>query len=395
MGILTTLITFIIPLIYIFGGILFVYRAPSYNCRGPAYRTKKTVLNPGIWRYANFDFGIVCIFVGIYTIILTGLTDAIFWRFSLRPLEVALFCVVVVLIQAALVFLPYYNTEQHLKDYFDEEGNALFTDEDRPKFLKRRNEEEWEQWKTWSDEDKEKDDDWDDWETWLRKRDIELDREREQQKSEEISLSPDVLKNLDGDPSEEILSQENLEKEIFEEIRSLSKEKSDSPEESNAAENNPPEEEAIPDIEEYLAEYLIDTDDDTETTAEEDMPDSPETGDAPAAEQETPEALSEPDEETGLPDRTETSTPDEDKPVEEEDSPDDTADSDTEAEETDDSENQKTDAEDQELQDAPENQDNLQSQDDLQNQEVSGSSLSDKLSGWIGTIRQKIRKKEE
>ena len=210
MGIATVIITFIIPILYIFGGVLCIVRAPSYRCKGPAYKTRRAVLSRNTWHYANHNFGVVCIFIGVYIMVLTGLADSIFWRIGLRRLESIAYCVVAVVIQAVLLLLPFYNTEQHLKDFFDDEGKPLF-EEKKHRFLNRKNEEDWESW----EEPPEKEDDgWDDWQTWLHKRDIELDREREQREAEELRAASGSSEEEDD------FFDEELEK-LFAELESV------------------------------------------------------------------------------------------------------------------------------------------------------------------------------
>lgn len=212
MGMITVIITFIVPVLYIFGGIFLTFRAPSFRCRGPAYKSRRAALSPHTWHYANFNFGIVCIFMGIYILILTGLADAILWRIGLRTFEASIFCVIAVVLQLLMVFLPFYNTEQHLKDFYDEKGRPLF-EEKKHRFLKRMNEEEWDDW---SDPPEDGDDGWDDWKTWLRKRDIELDREREGKEAEDLQTSSETAEAGENDESFE----EELEK-LFEELESI------------------------------------------------------------------------------------------------------------------------------------------------------------------------------
>ena len=212
MGMITVIITFIVPVLYIFGGIFLTFRAPSFRRRGPAYKTRRASLSPHTWHYANFNFGIVCIFMGIYILILTGLADAILWRIGLRTFEASIYCVIAVVLQLLMVLLPFYNTEQHLKDFYDEEGRPLF-EEKKHRFLKRMNEEEWDDWR---DPAEDGDDGWDDWKTWLRKRDIELDREREKKEAKELQHGAETADAEETDESFE----EELEK-LFEELESI------------------------------------------------------------------------------------------------------------------------------------------------------------------------------
>ena len=213
MGMITVIITFIVPVLYIFGGILFIFRAPAYQCKGPAYKTKRAGLSKNTWHYANFNFGIVSIFMGIYIFIVTSLADAIFWRIGLRSFEAFAFCILAVMIQIALVLLPIYHTEQHLKDYFDDEGRPLF-EEKKHRFFKRKNEEEWDDWR---DPPEEGEEGWDDWQTWLRKRDIELDRQRELREAEERA---EKESNLSEDRETDDQFEEELEK-LFEELEKV------------------------------------------------------------------------------------------------------------------------------------------------------------------------------
>ena len=179
MGVIAAALTFILPLIYIFCGILFVYRTPSYKKKGIAYRTRRACASEAAWQYANYSFGIVCLFMGIYIILLTAVIVAMLVRFGATPLESRVFCFVIIFIQAVLFLLPFHNTEAHLKIYFTEDGEDLSPGK-KLIFRKRKNEKEWEPWDDWNKwPDDDHDDDWDDWDTWLRKRDMELDEQRE------------------------------------------------------------------------------------------------------------------------------------------------------------------------------------------------------------------------
>lgn len=178
MGFITALLTFILPVIYIFCGVMFVYRTPLYKSKGPAYRTKRACASEAAWQYANYSFGIVCLFMGIYIILLTGLIVAMLVRFGATGLESKIFCFVIILIQALLFLLPFYNTEAHLKIYFTEDGKDLSPGK-KLIFRKRKNEKDWDTWDDWNKWPDDDDDDWEDWESWLRRRDMELDEARE------------------------------------------------------------------------------------------------------------------------------------------------------------------------------------------------------------------------
>ena len=247
MGMITVIITFIVPVLYIFGGILFIFRAPAYQCKGPAYKTKRAGLSKNTWHYANFNFGIVSIFMGIYIFIMTSLADAIFWRIGLRSFEAFAFCILAVMIQIALVLLPVYHTEQHLKDYFDEEGRPLF-EEKKHRFFKRKNEEEWDDWR---DPPEEGEEGWDDWQTWLRKRDIELDRQRELREAEERA---EKESSLSEDRETDDQFEEELEK-LFEELEKVGT-VPDEPEATEITEESTPEGTEYTSSEESLAENV-------------------------------------------------------------------------------------------------------------------------------------------
>lgn len=168
----SVLLSFLIPFIYLFGGFLFVAVTPPFRSRGLVYRTEKALVSEETWKYAHYSFGIVCIFMGIYLVVLTGLIDAVLWRLGASVIQSRIVCAAVMAVQFLLVLLPFFYTEQHLKDDFDEAGRQLLSG--RKEFKQLKKDEQWGSWIQW------KDDDWDDWDTWLQKRDLELDREREE-----------------------------------------------------------------------------------------------------------------------------------------------------------------------------------------------------------------------
>ena len=183
MTIMMLLITLLLPLLYILSGILFTLRTPAFRSRGLAYRSKRACLNQATWEYANHYFGVVSIFVGVYIIFATALLDAIIWKIGASPMVARVFCLIVIAVQAVLVFVIFHNTEQELKVSFDEQGRPLRR-EKKLRFRKRVKEEDWGTWQEWPEEEE---DGWVDWETWLHNRDMELDRKREQEEAAELS----------------------------------------------------------------------------------------------------------------------------------------------------------------------------------------------------------------
>ena len=186
MNLIMAVVSLIVPFIYIFGGILFVNRPPRFGKRGIAYKSKRACLSEKTWEYSNHSFGVVSIFMGIYLAAFTGLVDAILKYFQASfawAATAAMIC-----IQILLVLVPVNYIEKHLKIYFDENGNDMYPEELDIK--DKKTDDDWEDWSTWpGDEEKDKEDGWVDWDTWLKKRDEELDREREMKAASENGSS--------------------------------------------------------------------------------------------------------------------------------------------------------------------------------------------------------------
>ena len=176
MKIVPILLVFLIPFVCLLGGFLCISAPPPFRSRGPAYRTAKASLSEDTWHYAHYSFGIVSIFLGFYSAVLAGLTDVILWKVNASGPALWITVILLIIMQLLLLLIPFFYTEQHLKENFDEQGKACrpvrkrFSGQKKP-------DEKWGTWKEWKDDE---DEEWEDWDTWLTRRDRELDQEREE-----------------------------------------------------------------------------------------------------------------------------------------------------------------------------------------------------------------------
>lgn len=197
MNLFLIILTLIIPFFMIFFGMVLTFRTPGFRSSLPAYSSERARQNADTWHYANYSFGVVNIFAGVYVAAATGLTDAILNKI-LGGIS-WLTALIIIAVQVLCMLFPKYYTEHQLKIFFDEKGEPLYPE--RMSFKNRKKEEEWEDWDKWPG-DEEEEDGWEDWETWLRKRDMELDRQREARLAAGDTDSHDGPEAADRDDAE-------------------------------------------------------------------------------------------------------------------------------------------------------------------------------------------------
>lgn len=113
--------SFIVPLLMIISGVIFLRRTPQkINCIF-GYRTSMSMLNKDTWKFAHMCCGKIWCKCGLICFGLTLIIMVCCLVINKNIIETL--SVVVILLQCIMIFVTIFVVERKLKSNFDKEGN--------------------------------------------------------------------------------------------------------------------------------------------------------------------------------------------------------------------------------------------------------------------------------